>query len=250
MASLDGPLIKYTRARQHVETLKGYLLPIENLESYVIVSDIDNDTGEQIRRFEDVPSMPDGVDVIIGEMLYNYRCSLDYLIWQLVLSEGNDPTERNEFPIFDNPTRYKAEKGRKLQGVSSAVVRIVDALQPCNSTGPDDYWKWLWYLHSLNNADKHRHLLLTRGTLGGVLRISGFFDGRTPSGHYLDVPVEKGAIFFRGKFDMDMNIEPRISVVFSNAPPDIRTDLPVLNIALLIKASVDVVFERLSSHVK
>ena len=248
MASLDGPLIKYNRASEHVETLSRHLLPIEDLKSYVIASDIDNQTGEQIRRFEDVPPLPDGVDVIIGEMLYNFRCSLDHLVWQLVLSEGNTPNNRNEFPIFKDSTRYNTDKGPKLQGVSDAVVHIVDELQPCYSTGPNDYWKYLWDLQVLNNADKHRHLLLTRSTLGSHLRIIHF--GRQPRGNYLDVPVEKGAIFFRGEFDVDMDIKPRIHVVFRNAPSDIRADLSVGNIASLIDGSVDAAFRSLSGHIK
>ena len=249
MAYLEGPLVKYNRAGEHVETLKRYLSPLQDLKSYVISSDVDNETGQQIRRFDHVPPMPDGVDVIIGEILYNFRCSLDHLIWQLVLSEGQIPNNRNEFPIFNDPVDYEAKKRSKLRGVSTAVVGIVDKFQPCYSTGQNAFWWHLWYLHVLNNADKHRHLLLTRSTLGSVLRVLAL-QGSTPRGRYLNVPVEEGAIFFRGKFEMDVQIEPRINVVFSNAPSDVRIDLPVLNIADLIHLGVDAVFRELQSHIK
>ncbi|MCH8207241.1 MAG: hypothetical protein IH956_09600, partial [Chloroflexi bacterium] len=156
----------------------------------------------------------------------------------------------NEFPIFKDSTRYEAEKGSKLKGVSSAVVTIIDKLQPCYSTPPEDWWWYLWYLHVLNNTDKHRHLLLTRRTLAKRLRVSGQFAGSIPKGRYLDVPVEEGAVFFRTKSDVDMNIEPSIEVFFSNAPPDIRQDLIVETIISLIYGSVEEAFKRLKSHVK
>ena len=190
MASLDGPLIKFNRAGEHVETLDQQLVPLQDLKSYVIASDVDNETGEQIRRFEYVPPMPVGMEVLIGEMLYNFRCSLDHLVWQLVLSEGNTPNNRNEFPIFKDPVRYEAEKTGKLRGVSNAIIGIVDKLQPCNSTGIDDYWKPLWDLQVLNNADKHRHLLLTRRALNPNIRVSGLYREPPEShGYHEGLPV-------------------------------------------------------------
>ena len=248
MASLDSPITKYNRAREHVETLRGQLLPLSNLDSYAIAPDIDSKTGDQIRRFDHVPPMPGGIDVLIGEMLYNFRSSLDNLLWQLVLSEGNTPTNRSEFPIFKDSARYEAGKKGKLGGVSNAVATIIDRLQPCYSTGEMDYWKFLWDLQVLNNADKHRHLLLTRRSLGPTLRVSGQFGKHIPKGAYLDVPVETGAVFFRGEPNVDMKVEPRIDVFFSNAPPDIS--LPVQNTIDLIFGSVHEVFHRLRSHVK
>jgi hypothetical protein len=251
MASLNSPSAKFNRADQHFDTLNRELSGLSDIKSYGITKDIDSRTGEQIYRFGKVPPMPDGLDLLIGEILYNFRCSLDHLIWQLVLSEGNNPTTRNEFPIFNNAPEYEANKGSRLKGVSDAVVTIVDSLQPCNSTGVDDYWWWLWYLQVLSNTDKHRHLLVTRRSLSKRVRVSGSDPKLTGvTGIYLAVPVEDGAVFFRTKANVDMEVNPKINVVFSNASSDIRKDLPILNIFSLIKGSVVEVFNRLGSHVK
>lgn len=249
MASLDSPLTKYNRANEHVQTLRRHLSPLHDLDSYVIASDIEDKTGYQIRRFDHVPPMPDGLDVLVGETLYNFRSSLDNLLWQLVLSERNTPSTRSEFPIFNDLARYQAEKVGKLQGVSNAVHTIIDGLQPCNSTGPNDYWRFLWELQILNNTDKHRHLLLTRRIMGKIARVSGQWE-RIPRGQYLEAPVEKGAIFFRGEPNVKMDVRPTIGVLFSNAPSGIRDDLSVLTIIQNIQVSVDEVFRRLRSHVK
>lgn len=249
MASLDSPLAKYNRASVHVETLRSHLYPISDLKSYVITTDVEDKTGYQIRRFGEVPPMPPDLDVLFGEMLYNYRSALDNLVYQLVLSAGSTPTNRTEFPIFNDSARYKAEKGGKLQGVSDAVCTIIDELQPCNSTGPNDYWWYLWYLQVLNNTDKHRHLLLTRRALAPIQRVM-FFTTKTPRAAFFNVPVEKGAVFFRAEPNVDMNVEPRIEVFFRNAPEGIRSDLPLLNVVGLIEMGVYEAFRRLRPHVK
>ena len=101
MASLDGPIAKFNRAREHVETLRRNLEPFRDLNSYVIASDIDDETGEQIRRFDAVPPMPTGLEVIIGEMLYNLRCSLDHLVWQLDTWSQSQVKPRGRSTIVD-----------------------------------------------------------------------------------------------------------------------------------------------------
>ena len=72
--------------------------------------------------------MPPGLEVVIGEMVYNFRCSLDHLVWQLVLSEGATPDHRNEFPIFNDPSDYETAKKRKLN--NPGALPTVEALFP------------------------------------------------------------------------------------------------------------------------
>lgn len=248
MANFDSPHAKLNRAIEQADALDRTLSPLSNLASYKTV---DNETGEQIYRLDDVPPIPDSLNLVIGEILYNFRCSLDHLIWQLVLSENNIPNYQNEFPIFDNVSKYEAKKPSKLRGLSNPIISIIDSLQPCYSTGDNDYWKWLWYLQVLNNVDKHRHLLVTRRTLGKRLRVSGTDPQLTgTTGTFLAVPVEKGAVFFRTKSRLEMDVKPTINIVFGNPPSGIRKDLPITNIFGLIKASVLTVFGKLSPYIK
>ena len=48
-------------------------------------------TPEEEKKFADL-------SLIYGDILSNLRGTLDYLIWQLVLAAGNQPTERTSFP--------------------------------------------------------------------------------------------------------------------------------------------------------
>ena len=47
-----------------------------------------------------------------------------------------------------------------------------------------------------------------------------------------------------------MDVTPTIQIVFGDAPPDIRIDLPILTINTFIKGSVIEVFNRLRNHIK
>ena len=113
----------------------------------------------------------------------------------------------------------------------------------------------LWYLHELNIADKHRHLLLVRRTLGQQVRVS--WDtakpvGNVPKAAYAAAPVEDGSVFLRIERvpGVDVKVNPTIQIFFSNGPPSLRTDLPVENILDLVESSVWEVFSRLKSHVE
>lgn len=248
MASIESPQAKFSRASQQRDTLCRELMSLRDLNSFCITKDTQPDMGYCLYSFSKIPPIPDDIGLRIGEILYNYRCALDHLIWQLVLSAGNKPSNRNEFPIFNNIIEYEHCKGDKLKGVTDTVVAIVDALQPFNSMGEMDYWKFLWYLQILCNADKHRYLLLTRRTLANKIDFIWSGEGN-PVGNYFAVPVEKGATFFRVKPDMNMQVHPRIEILFSNAPPDIMNDLPVENILGLIDMSVTEVFRQLEEHI-
>jgi len=245
MASLESPLAKLNRATEQCNALRRELLTFANPNIYGITKEQDADTGYALYSFEDVPPFPDAIGLRLGEMLYNFRCSLDHLVYQLVCSEGNEPTSRTEFPIFNSISEYERIKRGKLKGVSSTVMSIVDSLQPCYNTG-DEY---LWYLQVLCNADKHRHLLLTRRSLGEKI----YLDWKGPNSievEYLAGTVENGAVFLRVKPDVDVDISPPVHVFFTNTPSDIRQDLGLGRICGLIKDSVINAFDSLKIHIK
>jgi hypothetical protein len=61
------------------------------------------------------------------------------------------------FPIARSLKRYEEIKPRKLRGVRKDAIDAIDALKPYKSGNNE-----LWFLHALNNIDKHR-LVLTVG---------------------------------------------------------------------------------------
>jgi hypothetical protein len=68
---------------------------------------------------------------------------------------GETPTTSTSFPISNDATAYKADKVRKIRGVTPAAEKAIDAINPYK--GGNDL---LWQLHKLNNVDKHRTLVI------------------------------------------------------------------------------------------
>jgi hypothetical protein len=162
--SVESPNAKFERAREHLNTLEDALQVFCDADSYVVTHVIDRERGAQFWRFDsDPPQLPIYFNVVLGDALYNFRCALDHLIWQLVLLNGNTPTEKNEFPVFKCVKEYQSAKKRKLRGVSKDAEIIIDRVQPYNRGH-----RSLWALHRLNITDKHRHLYLTNLSMLGA----------------------------------------------------------------------------------
>jgi hypothetical protein len=75
--------------------------------------------------------LPAQLAIILGDSIQNTRSALDYLVWELVLTFGGTPCERNQFPLCKNATQFKdAVHKRRLCGISEAAIDEVEVLQP------------------------------------------------------------------------------------------------------------------------
>ena len=92
------------------------------------------------------------LSILVGEVLFNLRSALDQLIWALAVI-GTGPGERNQFPIFDTPEKFKEFRERYLHGVRSEHRAAIEAYQPYKGMLDGHY---LRALASLNDIDKHR----------------------------------------------------------------------------------------------
>jgi hypothetical protein len=114
--------------------------------------------GEELQMFlerADPEPSPLHLGVIVGDFLHNLRCVLDHLVWQLVVLNGQEPSDHNQFPIFDTPDAYKKKAGRYLRGIAADHRALVETFQPYH-LGDDAASHYLAVLRDLSNIDKHR----------------------------------------------------------------------------------------------
>jgi len=161
MASLNSVQLKIFRATIHIESLKS------ELEGY-----FKENPGKMVRQphtceneaiFKFVPSgpIPARFGLIIGDVLQNLRSSLDYLVWELVLTANGQPTEKNMFPVCSTVELFEEQIRRhRLDGVSPDAVAEIKGLQPYH-LGKDFNKSLLWTLDEFSNINKHRRILLT-----------------------------------------------------------------------------------------
>jgi len=252
MPSGSSAHAKLSRASQQCEALKNDLAVLSDVSSYTLAKDTDLASGRLCFRFDQVPLVPHDLELRIGEVLYNYRCSLDHLIWQLVLSEGNRPTCHHEFPIFKDESEYKSKRVRtRIEGAHPKAIAIIDECQPYNCRSPRDRRRYLWYLHRLNNIDKHRQLLVTRRAI--PWRAVGWFGPLEPKFHWLAGPVEVNGELVSVEVPPGVaDVQPRfiVKVHFSDLPDDLEASVPVDRIMAGIDSAVDMVFSKLSPFLK
>jgi hypothetical protein len=154
---LVGCREKLKRAHKHIVDLNGEIKAFSNSSTHGIRRKPDAHGYILVHNVGRVPPL---ISVLIGEVVYQLRSALDHLVWQLVIANEQTPSDKNEFPIFWKvPTSAdnKAAFNRKIKGISSDALALVEALQPYHRPAPKE--DPLWVIHELNNIDKHRLLI-------------------------------------------------------------------------------------------
>jgi len=161
-------LQKFAHAKRHVEALRAITTAYVAEEPYQLGFRIDPDQRPTY-FVQSVKDIPPEIACVLGDVLHNLRCTLDHLAYQLALSVSGSSLahpDRIYFPITETQEKYEK---RKLSGdpfltiLSPGAVAAVDRLKPYRG-GNDG----LWWLHALNNIDKHRMVVTAAGSGASV----------------------------------------------------------------------------------
>jgi hypothetical protein len=106
--------------------------------------------------------VPARFGLIAGDYLQNLRSVLDYLVWQLILANGQTPDEtKTAFPICKKPNSFNVAKKTRLVGVPAEAITIIESLQPYPERSRGGHPQTIQILDELNNENKHRQVLFT-----------------------------------------------------------------------------------------
>ena len=162
---IDGVRAKMLRAQQQLTCLEGDITRYCQFVEGQICHEVDVAAGRQIWVYRGENDVPVEFSVRVGEVIHNLRSSLDHLITQLVLANGQQPTKRNAFPIFRSKEQYQKVAKEMLQGLHEGTEARIELLQPLKKHG--GMGSQLWMLHCLSNVDKHRYLNMTSTYMRG-----------------------------------------------------------------------------------
>lgn len=207
MVILEGIHAKLQRAQDQIEQLSRDIAASCEAQRQLFSEELRPDVGDKIWIFRgETPIVPIEYSVRLGEIIYNLRSSLDQLIWQLVHANYKAPSHRNEFPIFDDESRFNNAVKTKLAGVSQQSLARIKEMQPFRK---NDKWSALKTLHFLCNIDKHRSVILPFYTL------------------------DRGSVTYHG--GGDPTVKPNMRFIFK---PELKKDI----IAYLLRP-LDAIFE-------
>ena len=156
---LHGVRLRYERAGEHLADIRREIEPIYDNFTQVRVGEYPETGGGYAVVFPQVQEPPPGLSVRVGEMIYNLRAALDYVVFELARHDSGEAQEGTQFPIEDREDVFrKTRRTTYLKGISDEHLALIEGYQPYK--GCD----WTVLLRQLSNPDKHRelHLLISQ----------------------------------------------------------------------------------------
>lgn len=152
---LDGCRERVRRAEEHLSELEREVASMIEKQAYSLPFDLDIKPPHPAINVGQPPETFAGVRLgtLVGEIIYNCRCALDYLVYALAVLDSGTPQENTQFPIMETAKDFTGRGKAMLVGINDAHVAAIERLQPYN--GCD----WTRRLRDLSNMDKHRHLV-------------------------------------------------------------------------------------------
>ena len=194
-----------------------------------MICEFDSNPPHELRvsASEEFPLPPLRVGVLVGEVCYNLRSAVDFLVYNLAWLDSGTPQEMTQFPIEDTRKGFAGRENTWLKGVNTAHVAEIEVLQPYSGC------QWTKILRDLSNPDKHREF----ARLEGDFRATGFLDTH-PTFAGIRSRVRRAKHPVHGL--MDVKIELAASVEFLDELPIVETlEIVKLGIADALKS-----FER------
>lgn len=160
MHPLDHADFRLRRAKEHLVELETvnevYIKEEAEIIGNSLSTDVNVETGNpQLRYTADTRHpIPARFPIIVGEIAYNLRASLDYLVYRLAFRDSGAIQKGTQFPIESTPQGFRGRRNRFLKGVNDAHTAMIGGLQPYNGV------EWTQRLVTTSNQDKHRDLVL------------------------------------------------------------------------------------------
>jgi len=223
---LDGVYERLNRADHHIRDLKQTLA---GLDPHKFLTKLDPHTGDF--SFDAVGITNPGLwlSVRAGEIVFLLRSSLDHLIAQWLIPrtpahEQDAVLEKCGFPIYIDGD-WKSFDWTKIPRATPELKAALATCQPCNRTdglSPHDHP--LAVIATMNNTDKHRHLVVTVVSASALASIGNNFSGTIehlpqtdyiPGSSNVTPPVEAPLIVGNvGGGEMDVEFQGSTEIAF------------------------------------
>lgn len=179
MAEVDltGVHAKLRRAKGYASELKERIETRFSPDAYRFTFEFNPQARQYASIIHDLPEVDPEWAILVGEILFQLRSSLDHLAWQIVLFDNKTPGEHTYYPIRDSPYDKQGNIGPTQLNppiTSPDILNALEATQPYRTLDPPGSAQIdlarvathpLHALRVLNNIDKHRLLLVTAAVL-------------------------------------------------------------------------------------
>ncbi len=245
--SLEGSWHKLRRGGENVRLLNDEVARFINEQRNRISVDVDMSAGTAKLVVPPLDKPPPSLSLGIGECLHNFRCALDYSIYELAWRDSQAEKHGTQFPICDSKSEFDRRSDRWLDGVKAEHRTLIAGFQPYSAlnVGKNPKFASLAILRDLSNADKHRLLTTAVGYAAlstgpmGVTTVAPF-DALTGGAVTIGFDPAEYAAYVREveatgapapNPEVDMKRDLALEIAFSDAarpPPPFSPVVPVL----------------------
>jgi len=161
---LDGAFERVARAEKHVADLKARIRKAETNLSLVKFKRKGGRTDFVLPKNFAPFRRPALLSILVGEVIYNLRAALDYLVYELAFLGSGQTQDMTQFPIERRKKdfmRYENGPGLgcgRLKGVHPRHIALIKTVQPCYGC------QWTGTLNTISNSDKHKLLTVLFGS--------------------------------------------------------------------------------------
>ena len=160
--TLDGAFARINRAKEHVAELKRIADAFGQAYHDAIWVEAKPEHPGLLDFWPPDPfPIPEEISIVVGEICYNLRAALDYLVYELARLDSGCIQNGTQFPIEYKKKHFDRNSPQKLKGLNPSHVTAIELLQPYR--GCD----WTATLKEISNPDKHREL--TKRAYGGAV---------------------------------------------------------------------------------
>lgn len=154
---MNGPSLKGCRARidrtiEHLRDLESRTNQFRRIHQDHFTPQYDHKTGK-FTLIGSAIELPDVCLVLTGEIIYNLRAALDYLIFELAWLDSKRRRKNTQFLIEDCEKDFWGKRDWRLPGLCDRHVAAIALLQPYNGC------EWTRLIRDLSDKDKHRELV-------------------------------------------------------------------------------------------
>ena len=208
---LAGVVVKLRNADHHLQRLHAATRAYLDSGSKTAQIIAERDPSDRTRghlRFKVLIEPPLEIAVIAGDIVHNLRCSLDYIVEELVKLAGHTPTRSHQFPICATAEGFTQalEKG-KVYGISKDGIDAIKHFQPYEMKPKGSAIPPLLLLHKLSNRDKHHMLAICALNAYCVWSFVGKKTGRVLRSDRTTEPVRNGGVLAEMPANMIINGE-------------------------------------------
>ena len=129
---LDGAFERVNRASEHLSELERAISDFEQAYHDAVIIEFEPDPPYNLKHTAplDFEHPFHRIGILVGEICYNLRAALDYLVYELARFDSGSIQDGTQFPIEKTPKKFWRRVPTFLKGINACHITSIERYQP------------------------------------------------------------------------------------------------------------------------